>query len=191
MTDPTSLPNFAPPAVPQSAGVPPQAGGSLRDKALAALAADNIATQVDGDGDIVFALEDQQLLVRCIDTEPGLALLRIFGQWQITDDLPADPAKRLLAANDVNLGINFVKLGIAGDNLIVAGDHLVGPQDDVSELIRGTAGMLLQSVQAWHQAVTGDGPHVAEATPEQLQASAEAFAAQARAAEDAQEGGQA
>lgn len=163
----------------------------MRDKALAALAAQGFETQVDGDGDIVFSIDEQQLLVRCIDSEPGLALLRIFGQWQITDDLPAEPAKRLLAANDVNLGINFVKLGVAGDNLIVAGDHLVGPQDDVSELIRGTAGMLLQAVQAWHQAVTGDGPHVAEATAEQLQASAEAFAEQARAAQAAQDGDQA
>lgn len=183
MTDPTSLPNFAPP----SSATPPQGGQSLKDKALAALADQKIEAQVDADGDIVFALEGQQLLVRCIDSEPGLALLRVFGQWQITDDLPAEPAKRLNAANDVNLAINFVKLGIAGDNLIVAGDHLVGPQDDVSELIRGTAGMLLQSVQAWHQAVTGPGPHVAEATPEQLQASADAFAEQARAA---QQGGE-
>lgn len=187
MTDPTSLPNFAQAGPPQTPAAPPQAGGSLREKALAALAADNIPAQVDDDGDIVYALQEQQLLVRCIDSEPGLALLRIFGQWQITEDLPTEPAKRLNAANDVNLAINFVKLGIAGDNLIVAGDHLVGPYDDVAELIKGTSGMLLQAVQAWHQAVTGAGPHVAEATPEQLQASADALADQARAA---QEGGE-
>ncbi|WP_265444834.1 hypothetical protein [Flexivirga meconopsidis] len=149
MTDPTSLPNFPPPADEHP----------LRGRVLDALQDEGFRPDIDSDGDVSYKVEGQQLFARCMEGEP--AMLRIFGQWQITDDLPQDVTKQLLAANDVTLSLNIIKTGIANGTLVVTGEHLVAQNDDVRSLVQSTTQMVLQAVQLWHQSVTGDGPHAA------------------------------
>lgn len=173
MTDPTSLPNFAPPASAPSA---PVGDGQLQARVMAALQEEGFRPELDDDGDVSYKVEGQQLFVRCVDGEP--AMMRIFGQWQITDDLPQDVTKQLLAANDVSLSLNIVKTGLANGNLIVTGEHLVSPADDVKTLVQSTTQMVLTAVQLWHQAVTSDGPHAANSDEPPAVAQAMAEAAQ-------------
>ncbi|TWE07913.1 hypothetical protein [Rudaeicoccus suwonensis] len=149
MTDPTSIPNFPPPA-----GESP-----LRGRVLDVLQDEGFRPDIDTDGDVSFKVEGQQLFVRCMEGEP--AMMRIFGQWQITEDLPQDVLKHLLAANDVTLSLNIIKTGIANGTLVVTGEHLVSQHDDVKQLVQSTTQMVLQAVQLWHRAVTSDGPHAA------------------------------
>ena len=171
MTDPTSLPNFAPPAPASSA---PSGDNQLQQRVLDALQSEGFRPEVDADGDVSYKVEGQQLFVRCVDGEP--AMMRVFGQWQITDDLPQDITKQLLAANDVSLSLNIVKTGLANGNLIVTGEHLVSDADDVKTLVQSTTQMVLTAVQLWHQAVTSDGPHAATSSepPAVAQAMAQA-----------------
>lgn len=174
MTDPTSLPNFAAP----TAGPVAAAGaGSLQQRVLEALQSEGFRPEVDADGDVSYKVEGQQLFVRCVDGEPSM--MRVFGQWQITEDLPQDITKQLLAANDVSLSLNIVKTGLANGNLIVTGEHLVSAADDVKPLVQSTTQMVLTAVQLWHQAVTSDGPHAAtsDQPPAVAQAMANAVAA--------------
>ncbi|WP_246136485.1 hypothetical protein [Leekyejoonella antrihumi] len=153
MTDPTSLPNFPPPADEHP----------LRGRVLDALQDDGYRPDLDADGDVGFKVEGQQLFVRCMEGEP--AMMRVFGQWQITDEIPKDLTKQLLAANDVTLSLNIIKAGIANGTLVVTGEHLVAQHDDLTGLLQSTTQMVLQAVQLWHQAVTGDGPHAANSAP--------------------------
>ncbi|WP_446664463.1 hypothetical protein [Flexivirga sp. B27] len=185
MTDPTSLPNFSPPA-PESAGGSgaPAADGQLQKRVLDALQGEGFRPEVDADGDVSYKVEGQQLFVRCVDGEP--AMMRVFGQWQITDDLPQDITKQLLAANDVSLSLNIVKTGLANGNLIVTGEHLVAAGDDVAALVQSTTQMVLTAVQLWHQAVTSDGPHAANSDQPPAVAQTMAQAAQGDA-EDGQQ----
>lgn len=173
MTDPTSLPNFSPSASEPSA---PAGDGQLQSRVLAALQEEGFRPDVDADGDVSYKVEGQQLFVRCVDGEP--AMMRVFGQWQITDDLPQDVTKQLLAANDVSLSLNIVKVGLANGNLIVTGEHLVAAADDVKALVQSTTQMVLTAVQLWHQAVTSDGPHAANSAEPPAVAQAMADAAQ-------------
>ncbi|GGB15874.1 hypothetical protein GCM10011492_01990 [Flexivirga endophytica] len=181
MTDPTSLPNFSPPAPASSA---PAGGGQLQERVMAALQEEGFRPELDADGDVSYKVEGQQLFVRCVDGEP--AMMRVFGQWQITDDLPQDITKQLLAANDVSLSLNIVKTGLANGNLIVTGEHLVSAAEDVKTLVQSTTQMVLTAVQLWHQAVTSDGPHAANSSEPPAVAQAMADAAQADAAGDQQ-----
>ena len=118
MTDPTALPNFGQPT--------PAAGGdgasaSLTDKVVGVLNGFGFNPQIDSDGDVMYTVEDQNLFVRVMEGE--IDLVRLFGQWQITDDITSDLAKRLNAANDVTLSLNIVKVGIARDMVVVSGEH--------------------------------------------------------------------
>lgn len=185
MTDPTALPNFPTPGnQPEQAGlngdqqdpavgVPTFAGpddeSPARDRVVEALRGLGLEATVDEDGDVSYLVPvteeapegavPQQLFVRAIDGEP--AMIRVFGQWQIGDDVPADLTKRLLAANDITLSLNIIKAGIANGNLVVTGEHLIIPESDLSMLLQSTTQMVVQAVQMWHQAATTDGPHAA------------------------------
>lgn len=170
MTDPTALPNFPTPdqqpsgqGGDQPQGQPMFAGPNdpspARDQVVAALQNDGFRPEVDEDGDVTFKVEGQQIFVRAIDGEP--AMIRIFGQWQIGDDVPNDLLARLQAANDVTLSLNIIKAGIANGNLVVTGEHLIGPGSDLSMLLQSTTQMVVHAVQLWHQAATGQGPHAA------------------------------
>lgn len=183
MTDPTALPNFPTPGGQPEPGVlngdQPEAQGvtfagpndesPARDRVVATLQEIGLPAEVDEDGDVSFQVPvaddapegavPQQLFVRAIDGEP--AMIRVFGQWQIGDDVPADVTKRLLAANDITLSLNIIKAGIANGNLVVTGEHLIIPESDLGMLLQSTTQMIVQAVQMWHQAATTDGPHAA------------------------------
>lgn len=161
MTDPTALPNFGQPAPTPGTGADETSGtASLTDKIVGILGGFGFNPQIDSDGDIMYSVEDQNLFVRVMEGE--IALIRLFGQWQITDDITSDLTKRLNAANDVTLSLNIVKVGIARDMVVVSGEHLVTPDLDLEMVLPSTTQMILQATQLWHQSASSDGPHAAE-----------------------------
>ncbi len=146
MTDPTSLPNFPP-----SPDEHP-----LRGRVLDALLDIGLKPDIDADGDVAFQANDQQLFVRC--AEGDFQIMRLFGQWQIADDISSDPNHLLQTCNEVNLTLNCVKTGIVNNTLVVTGEHLVTAGSDVRQLVEVTTQIVLSTVQIWHERVVGGGP---------------------------------
>ncbi|WP_295702093.1 hypothetical protein [Lapillicoccus sp.] len=140
MSDPTSLPNFPPPADEHP----------LRGRVLDALKDLGLDPNIDADGDVAFTVGEpaQQLFVRCQDGD--FPIMRIFGQWMISDRVPPDPLLRLQRCNDFSLQLNLVKVGIANDNLIVSGEHVVPMGGDIPMLIQITVNIIMEVVQMWH-----------------------------------------
>lgn len=145
MTDPTSLPNFP----------PPPDEHPLRGRVLDALIDQGLAPDIDGDGDVAFTVQDQQLFVRC--TEGDFQIMRLFGQWAISDAVPSDPLTRLATCNEITLQLNIVKAGLANDTLVVTGEHIVTPSSDVASLVNITIQLVLAGVQMWHERIMGGG----------------------------------
>ncbi|MEO8517854.1 MAG: hypothetical protein ABI438_01650 [Dermatophilaceae bacterium] len=149
MTDPTSLPNFPPPP-----GEHP-----LRGRVLDALIDEGFEPNIDDDGDVAFTMQDQQLFVRCM--EGDFTVMRVFGQWQIGDDIPQDALTQLMACNELTLSLNVVKTGIANETLVVTGEHVIGAETDVKALLMVTTQLVLSAVHMWHETImgrsTGDG----------------------------------
>ena len=145
MTDPTSLPNFP----------PPPDEHPLRGRVLDALIDQGLAPDIDGDGDVAFTVQDQQLFVRC--TEGDFQIMRLFGQWAISDAVPSDPLTRLATCNEITLQLNIVKAGLANDTLVVTGEHIVTPTSDVAALVNITIQLVLAGVQMWHERIMGGG----------------------------------
>jgi hypothetical protein len=143
MTDPTSLPNFP----------PPPSEHPLRGRVLDALIDEGFEPNLDEDGDVAFTLQDQQLFVRCL--EGDFTVMRIFGQWQVGDDVPQDELSQLQACNELTLRLNVVKAGIANGTLVVTGEHVVGPDADVRGLLMVTTRLVLSAVHLWHETVMG------------------------------------
>jgi len=160
MSDPTSLPNFPPPADEHP----------LRGRVLDVLTDLGLGPNIDADGDVAFTIGDpaQQLFVRCQDGD--FPVMRIFGQWMIGDQVPEDALARLQRTNDFTLQLNLVKVGIANDNLVVTGEHVVTPGVDISTLFQITVNLVMEVVQMWHTSFL---------SPEEQQALAEQAAAQA------------
>lgn len=152
MTDPTSLPNFPPPA-----GEHP-----LRGRVLDVLQDEGFRPDIDPDGDVSYKVQGQQLFVRCV--EGDVDLMRVFGQWQIGEEVPTDLLSQLRTCNDLTLGLNLVKAGIATGTLVVASDHVVPDGSDLRPLLDISTNLVLSTVQMWHQAVTGQDPP--EGTPD-------------------------
>jgi hypothetical protein len=146
MTDPSALPDL-----PASNDEHP-----LRDRVVGILSDLDVTSTIDSDGDVAFAVDGQQLFARC--TESEMPLLRVFGQWQIEDDLLADPVKLYETCNEVNLNLNHVKTGIAGSTLVVTGEHIVTAQADLAALVQVSIPVLLGGVHIWHQRVAGIEP---------------------------------
>ena len=145
MTDPTSLPNFPPPA----------GDAPLRGRVLDALQDEGFRPDIDGDGDVSFKVEGQQLFVHCAEGE--VPVMRVFGQWQIGEDLPADEMLRLTNANDLSLRLNIVKAGINAGTLVVTCEHIVLPgSHDVKQLLQLSYQLVLTAVQMWHQLMLGE-----------------------------------
>ena len=117
MSDPTSLPNFPPPANEHP----------LRGRVLDILLDEGFQPDIDSDGDVAFKVQGQQLFVRCL--EGDFTIMRVFGQWQIGDDVPQDLLTQLQACNDLTLRLNIVKAGIANNTLVVTGEHVVVRRD--------------------------------------------------------------
>ncbi len=164
MSDPTSLPNFPPPADEHP----------LRGRVLDALKDLGLDPDIDADGDVAFTVGEpaQQLFVRCQDGD--FPIMRIFGQWMISDRVPPDPQIRLQRCNDFSLQLNLVKVGIANDNLIVSGEHVVPMGTDIPMLVQITVNIIMEVVQMWHTSflspeeqqrlaeeagIAGDGAH--------------------------------
>ena len=145
MTDPTSLPNFPPPANEHP----------LRGRVLDALIDQSLAPNVDNDGDVAFTVQDQQLFVRC--TEGDFQIMRVFGQWAISDAVPSDPLTRLATCNEITLQMNVVKAGLANDTLVVTSEHIVDQNSDVPALVNVSIQLVLAGVQMWHERIMGGG----------------------------------
>jgi hypothetical protein len=146
MTEPTSLPNFPPPP-----GEHP-----LRGRVLDALIDEGFEPNIDDDGDVAFSMQDQQLFVRCM--EGDFTIMRVFGQWQIGDEVPQDALTQLLACNELTLSLNVVKTGIANETLVVTGEHVIGADTDVKALLMVTTQLVLSAVHMWHETIMGRGP---------------------------------
>lgn len=144
MTDPTSLPSFPPPADEHP----------LRGRVLDALQDEGFRPDLDADGDVSFKAEGQQLFVHC--TEGDVPVLRVFGQWQIGEDLPQDELAQLQAANDLTLRLNIVKCGLSNGTLVVTGEHIVTPESDVRGLLQLSTQLVLTAVHLWHQLMLGN-----------------------------------
>src|SRR6476661_1069419 len=143
MSDPTSLPNFPPPSEEHP----------LRGRVLDALMDEGFRPDIDDDGDVAFKVQGQQLFVRCM--EGDFTIMRVFGQWQIGDDVPQDLLTQLQTCNDLTLRLNVVKAGIANGTLVVTGEHVVAPETELKTLLQVTIQLVLSAVHMWQEAMTG------------------------------------
>ena len=146
MTDPTSLPNFPPPADEHP----------LRGRVLDVLVDLGLQPNIDSDGDVALTVNEQQLFIRCSEGE--VEIMRVFGQWQVAEEMQDDRLKLHETCNELNLNMNCVKSGIAGNTLVVTGEHLVTPGSDVSTLVQVSIQVILSGVHIWHQRMLGIDP---------------------------------
>lgn len=146
MTDPTALPNVQPPAPEHP----------LRAAVLQVLRELELDPSVDGDGDVAFVVNEQQLFARC--TEGDVPVLRMFGQWQLPGDSPKDEAALLEVCNEINLNHNCMKSGLANGTLVITSEHIVSAQADVAMLTPLSVQIVLQAVAAWHERAFGPAP---------------------------------
>ena len=143
MTDPTSLPNFPP--------TPNE--HPLRGRVLDALIDEGFEPNIDQDGDVAFTVQEQQLFVRCM--EGDFTIMRVFGQWQVGEDVPQDLLSQLQACNELTLRLNVVKAGIANGTLVVTGEHVIAPETDLRALLVVTTQLVLSAVHLWHETIMG------------------------------------
>ena len=143
MTDPTSLPNFPP--------MPDQ--HPLRGRVLDALIDEGFEPNIDNDGDVAFTVQEQQLFVRCM--EGDFTIMRLFGQWQVGDDVPQDLLRQLQACNELTLRLNVVKVGIANGTLVVTGEHVIAPETNLRATLVVTTQLILSAVPLWHETIMG------------------------------------
>jgi hypothetical protein len=101
-------------------------------------------------------VNDQQLFVRCSEGE--VEIMRVFGQWQIQDDLLADRLHLHETCNELNLNMNCVKTGVAGSTLVVISEHLTTPGADLNTMLQVSIQVILSGVHIWHQRVLGLDP---------------------------------
>jgi hypothetical protein len=156
MTDPTSLPNFMPSS---PGGTPNGATASdtpVRDRVIAVLKGLGIEASIDGDGDIEFAIVDNEgtsttLFARV--AEGDLAVVRFFGQWQLAEPVSPDRNERLARCNDLTMQLNIVKLSLVQESLVVSAEHVITPNADLDILVPLSVNHILQSVgfffQSW------------------------------------------
>lgn len=155
MTDPTALPDFPPP--------PDEA--PLRGRVLDALQDLKLDPDLDGDGDVAFTAQEQKLFVRSMEGEQ-VDVMRVFGQWQITEAVPDDMLTRLNACNDVTLGVNLVKAGISANNLVLTVEQVVAKSENPRARLQIAVGMILQAVQLWHKNAIAKSARDAGTQPE-------------------------
>ncbi len=150
MSDPTALPNFP----------PPPDEHPLRGLVLDALKDLGLEPNIDKEGDVAFKANDQQLFVRCLENE--VKIMRVFGQWQISEPVPQDKIMQLSVCNDVNLSMTMVKTGIGNNALVVTSEHIVTSNDAVKQLTAVSIQIILATVQAWHERISKLAERVAE-----------------------------
>ena len=156
MTDPTSLPNFTPHVPAPTTNGAPVSDNPVRDRIVGILQGLEIDATVDGDGDIEFAIVDDQgtsttLFARV--AEGDLALVRFFGQWQLAEPVSPDRNERLARCNDMTMQLNIVKMTLVQESLVVSAEHVVTPNADLDVLVPLSINHILQSVgfffQSW------------------------------------------
>lgn len=156
MTDPTSLPNFQPPAPAGGADGAHPSETPARDRIYAVLVANNLDVKVDDDGDLEFVIVDNEgtrttLFARVAEGE--IALVRFFGQWQLQDPVSPDRNERLTRCNDFTLQLNLVKVTLVQESLVVSVEHVLTPNADLDVLVPLSINHILQSVgfffQSW------------------------------------------
>jgi hypothetical protein len=160
MSDPTALPNFPPPADEHP----------LRGLVIDALQDLGLEPNVDKEGDVAFTANDQQMFVRCLESE--VKIMRVFGQWQLAEPVPQDKVMQLSVCNDINLSMTMVKAGIGNDALVVTSEHLVTDTKAVKNLVSVSVQITLATVQQWHERIM----KLAERIAQQRQAAADAAA---------------
>ena len=143
MTDPASLPNFPPPADEHP----------MRGRVLDVLQDLEVQPDIDADGDVTFTVNDQNLFIRCHEGE--LQIMRIFGQWQLPEQLIGQETKALETCNELNLTLNCVKTGIGNGTLAVACDHLMTAGVDLDAAVQIGIQLVLSTVSFWHQRALG------------------------------------
>jgi len=150
MSDPTSLPSFPPPADEHP----------LRGRVLDALQDEGFRPDIDADGDIAYKVNGQQLFVHCF--EGDVPLMRVFGQWQIDENLPDDELLRLQKCNDLTLRLNVVKVGMNAGTLFVTTEQICMPDADARMYAALMTQLVLQAVQLWHELMMGRDPFQGE-----------------------------
>ena len=158
MSDPTDLPNFPPPADEHP----------LRGLVIDALQDLGLEPNVDKEGDVAFKANDQQLFVRCLESE--VKIMRLFGQWQLGEPVPQDKVMQLSVCNDINLSMTMVKTGIGNDALVVTSEHLVMDDASVKQLVSVSIQITLATVQTWHERITTLAERIAAQREERAQA---------------------
>ncbi len=156
MTDPTSLPNFMPSTPGDIPNGAPASDTPVRDRVIAVLKGLGIEASIDGDGDIEFAIVDNEgtsttLFARV--AEGDLAVVRFFGQWQLAEPVSPDRNERLARCNDLTMQLNIVKLSLVQESLVVSAEHVITPNADLDILVPLSVNHILQSVgfffQSW------------------------------------------
>jgi hypothetical protein len=156
MTDPTSLPNFMPSTPGNTPNGAPASDTPVRDRVVAVLKGLGIEASIDGDGDIEFAIVDNEgtsttLFARV--AEGDLAVVRFFGQWQLAEPVSPDRNERLARCNDLTMQLNIVKLSLVQESLVVSAEHVITPNADLDILVPLSVNHILQSVgfffQSW------------------------------------------
>ena len=156
MTDPTSLPNFMPSSPGNTPNGAPASDTPVRDRVVAVLKGLGIEASIDGDGDIEFAIVDNEgtsttLFARV--AEGDLAVVRFFGQWQLAEPVSPDRNERLARCNDLTMQLNIVKLSLVQESLVVSAEHVITPNADLEILVPLSVNHILQSVgfffQSW------------------------------------------
>ncbi|WP_076258446.1 hypothetical protein [Intrasporangium flavum] len=156
MTDPTSLPNFMPSTPGNTPNGAPASDNPVRDRVVGVLKGLGIEASIDGDGDIEFAIVDNEgtsttLFARV--AEGDLAVVRFFGQWQLAEPVSPDRNERLARCNDLTMQLNIVKLSLVQESLVVSAEHVITPNADLDILVPLSVNHILQSVgfffQSW------------------------------------------
>jgi hypothetical protein len=141
MTDPTSLPDFPPPADEHP----------LRGRVLDVLMDEGYRPDIDEDGDVAVKVQGQLLFLRC--AEGPVAILRIFGQWRLGDAVTEDQTARLLACNAVNSRLTVAKTSLADDILVVSAEHVTTPDTPLRQIVPMSLDLVLTAVNLWHDAL--------------------------------------
>jgi hypothetical protein len=141
MTDPTSLPDFPPPADEHP----------LRGRVLDVLLDEGYRPDIDSDGDVAVKVQGQLLFLRC--AEGPVSILRIFGQLRLGDAVPTDLTARLQACNAVSSRLTVAKTTLADDILVVSAEHVVTADTPLRQIIPMSLDLVLTAVNLWHDAL--------------------------------------
>jgi hypothetical protein len=141
MTDPSSLPDFPPPADEHP----------LRGRVLDVLLDEGYRPDIDSDGDVAVKVQGQLLFLRC--AEGPVSILRIFGQWRLGDAVTTDLTARLQACNAVSSRLTVAKTTLADDILVVSAEHVVTADTPLRQIIPMSLDLVLTAVNLWHDAL--------------------------------------